>query len=509
MEDDSYGTEGEWMDTLLPQQVLPVSDVSSASGAFCSASDVVAAAASAVAACMDDEVDENLLQPLAEAYLLAVRNEARLLPKVVCASGNSQHAPLSRRDVSGGKGEVANDCQCSAELRQKAVPYSADEAGTICALGDGSASSGHGMWLETRSINGHPHDEAKSPSRSMSFTTGSAVHEGLPNFVAEVDKFAGAPAQARYSAAPTGSSGQCSLTLSGRQGMADNTDMRFMPATQMYGTDSSASADDSEDIDTQEMSYLQKILIMEKKRSAAESSEMAPSLEWSKDSLSAFVALRESLSQEAAPAVQRGVPQAKNGNCQSWDETEWRLYCRCYPPSVEMLARCDNVTLCRVLSLLADDIVLQRRAITRTHVNGRTSENDTAPMRLQRSKCHGQAGCPCCSVEACHLTLQQASWLFGIFLFLDELQAMDADVAFCIQSVRRECESARRRLARNFQARRKADMIGAAAGVAEERKIDSVAREVRGGSAVERSEGSLLAALNLLILVTGDFFKQK
>ncbi|CBZ52392.1 conserved hypothetical protein [Neospora caninum Liverpool] len=418
--------DDEWEDSLLPQQVLPVPSTSAASDVFCDASEVVAAAASAVDACEDGESTGELLQPLAEAYLLAVRNEARRLPKIVCASNIGRNAPSTGSVETTSTSSLGTDrrLQHSSKSQQKASPPLSHVSDNGVFRRTAGQLTCQGPGIDDISSCRQPRSEGNHTATCSSVRDRGRVVDDRDGTTAVAHQLA--DEQGYYSGTPTlpaGESGESSSLPREYRTSGGKITKRRAPNEGSFEADAPTTDDGSEDMDAGGKSYVQKLLVLEKRRSAAKFSGTAPSPEWRRKSLSNFRELRDRLSHEQAAAVQAGLSQHTSGDYRNWSETEWRLYCRCYPPSSAVLAACDNVTLCRLLSLLNEDISLQRRTIIRHQCKTSAGKKDTAATLPQPEAGPSQeARCSCCRVASGHVTLQQACWLFGIFLFLDELQ---------------------------------------------------------------------------------------
>ncbi|KEP64847.1 UNVERIFIED_CONTAM: hypothetical protein HHA_203120 [Hammondia hammondi] len=502
--------EDGWEDSLLPQQVLPVASSSAALDAFCDASEVVAAASSAVDACGDSEASCELLQPLAEAYLLAVRNEARRLPKIVCASVKRRAAP--------SKGSMQTVFPCSEgtdRLLQDPFKVQEKASSPVPHVSDTRVSHRTASQLNYDAVGASGIPSCQQPPTQSNRTEAGSSYRSRGEGVKDTDEATAATyhladrrnCSPEIPRGPTVQSDECSPLPSEYRASSCKVTSRHAPSEGACTPDCPTSDDDSEDVDAGDKSYVHRLIVLDKRRSAARLSGTAPSSEWSKKSLSHFRKLRDCLSHEATLVQAASSPHTVD-RYRNWNEREWRLYCRCYPPSSEVLAACDSVTLCRLLSLLAEDISLQQRTVIRHQGKTPTSKTDPdATLPQSEADRSQEVPCSCCRLSCCHVTLQQASWLFGVFLFLDELQAMHADVAFCIQSLRRECESARRKLVRHSKAHMGVVSNAGANRPATKGEITTDATQET--AAADQSGRHLLAALDILILIIGDFFNQK
>ncbi|EPR61655.1 hypothetical protein TGDOM2_203120 [Toxoplasma gondii GAB2-2007-GAL-DOM2] len=500
-----------WEDSLLPQQVLPVASSSAALDAFCDATEVVAAASSAVDACGDAEASCELLQPLAEAYLLAVRNEARRLPKIVSASVKGRAAPSKDSmetifPCSEGMDRLLHDPFKLQEKASSPVPHVSDTR-----VSQRTASQ---LNYDAAGANGIP--SCQQPPTESNRTEACSSYSSQGEGVKDTDEASAVVYQladkqtcsSEIPRGPTEQSDECSPLPLEYRASSCKIASRYTPSEGACTPDCPTSDADSEDVDAGDKSYVHRLLVLDKRRRAARLSGTAPSSEWLKKSLSEFRKLRDCLSHEQATLVQAASSPHTIDRYRNWNEREWRLYCRCYPPSSEVLAACDSVTLCRLLFLLAEDISLQHRTVIRHQGQTPTSKTDPDATLPQPEAGRSQeVPCSCCRLSCCHVTLQQASWLFGVFLFLDELQAMDADVAFCIQSLRRECESARRKLVRHSKSHM--GVVPNAEANRPTTKGEITAEATQETAATGQSERHLLAALDILILIIGEFFNQK
>ncbi|PHJ25488.1 hypothetical protein CSUI_000649 [Cystoisospora suis] len=507
-EDDLTNEEG-WEDPLLPQPALPL-PANSTSGPVASTLEIVRAATTAVAVCEDIDSSADLLQPLAEAYLLAVRNEARQLPNVACSTGKRRIGSV-RGQAEAAHGKRAGAGQLTSSGQDLGSPRSREARRQEERVESAAPPKGLSTPDFCRTREGKAGENCRSGSHVGPSAAGIV---GLSNFKSEVTSAVGdGGGEGETEKAETSPWASFPDSLRGvtqpeADGVARDPWTRLArsgkePTAGPFeqeepGVDFAPQAD-SDEVITRVAPYMQRLLVIERKRRAALSSGQAPGRQWSASILSEFTGLRQAVEAQSDSDCQVTLP-ASSGDCRLWSIDEWSLYCRCHPPSFDILKACDTVALCRLLTLLVEDIQSQQRSIAGNSKAGHCPGEVTTPGEVQKG-----TPCSCCRDPASHVTLQQACWLFGLLLYLDELQAMDADVAFCLQTLRRQCEQAREALghARRTQNDNCESMACSSA------QTTHCAERTKADEGKHECTELLLAAMNLLIVITDEFFKQK